>query len=168
MIIFTDLAVRLVDGPDSATGRVEVYYNGTWGTVCHDLWDINDAHVVCRQLGFLYALNAYYGARYGRGTGPILLDSVKCGGFESSLFSCGHDGVGIYDYCDHSEDASVRCGNTGGENIIDDGYFHRTINYSYYHESSLHRGLTCSAITMNAGILQGPVLIKKPKKTWQG
>ena len=115
MIIFTVLAVRLVGGPDNATGRVEIYYNGTWGTVCHDDWDISDAHVVCRQLGFRYALNAYRNARFDRGTGPILMDDVRCLGSESSLLTCFHNGVGNHN-CDHSEDASVRCGNTGGEN----------------------------------------------------
>ena len=115
LIIFTVLAVRLVGGLDNATGRVEVYSNGTWGTVCDNGWDIHDAHVVCRQLGFRYALNAYQNARFGRGTGPILLDNVNCFGFESSLFSCGHSGVGNHN-CSRSKDASVRCGNTGGEN----------------------------------------------------
>ena len=116
LIIFTGLAVRLVGGPDNTTGRVEIYYNGTWGTVCDSGWDINNAHVVCRQLGFLYAQNAYYSARYGQGTGPILFTWVSCRGSESSLFSCHHSGVGNRGYCDHSRDASVRCGNTGGEN----------------------------------------------------
>ena len=116
MIIFTVLAVRLVGGPDNATGRVEIYYNGTWGTVCHNSWDISSGHVVCRQLGFRYALNTYRNARYGQGTGPILLNWVSCSGSESSLFSCEHSGVGIHRNCDHSNDASVRCGNTGGEN----------------------------------------------------
>ena len=116
MIIFTILAVRLVGGPDNATGRVEIYYNGAWGTVCDNGWGINDAHVVCRQLGFRYALNTYRNARYGQGTGPILFSWVDCLGSESSLFSCYHSGVGTNVYCDHSRDASVRCGNTGGEN----------------------------------------------------
>ena len=106
--------VRLVGGSYNA-GRVEVYYNGAWGTVCDDYWDLKDARVVCRQLGFRYALNAYQSAHYGQGTGSILLDDVSCSGSESSLFSCGHIGVGENN-CGHGEDASVRCGSTGGEN----------------------------------------------------
>ena len=94
---------------------MEVYYNGTWGTVCDDLWDIDDARVVCRQLGFRYALNAYGNARYGQGTGPILLDRLSCFGSESSLYSCSHTGLGSHN-CDHSEDASVRCDSIAGEN----------------------------------------------------
>ena len=112
---FLIVAVRLAGGSDNATGRVEVYYNGTWGTVCDDDWGVSSANVVCRQLGFRYAINAYPSASYGRGTGPILLDEVNCRGMESSLFSCIHAGVGYSD-CDHSEDASERCGKIEGEN----------------------------------------------------
>ena len=97
---------------------MEVYYNGTWGTVCDDSWDIRDANVVCRQLGFRFALNAYENAHYGRGTGPILLDNVNCLGSESSLFLCRHSGVKKHN-CDHHEDAGVRCGNVGGIRIIE-------------------------------------------------
>ena len=115
MIKFLILDIRLVGGLDNATGRVEVYYNGTWGTVCDDFWDINDAHVVCRQLGFHDAVAAYRNATHGQGTGPILLDDVDCWGNEISLFSCRHSGVGIQN-CDHHKDASVQCENTEGEN----------------------------------------------------
>ncbi|XP_015749075.1 PREDICTED: deleted in malignant brain tumors 1 protein-like [Acropora digitifera] len=90
-------------------GRVEIFYNDQWGTVCDDDWDINDAHVVCRQLGFTrLASNAYTGALYGQGTGPIWMDDVACSGSESHIYDCRQRGWGSHD-CTHSKDASVRC-----------------------------------------------------------
>ena len=92
------------------TGRIEIYYNGQWGTICGDGWDINDANVVCKQLGFKQATKAFGSAIHGQGSGPIWMDDVACSGGESFLYACPHCGWGIND-CTHSQDASVQCSN---------------------------------------------------------
>ena len=101
--------VRLVDGVTSHEGRVEVFANGAWGTVCDDEFDINEAHVICRMLGYSGALAAFGGAYYGRGRGKILMDQLECAGDEQDIFDCPMNAaIGVHD-CSHREDAGVEC-----------------------------------------------------------
>ena len=100
--------VRLVDGPTIHEGRVEVYHNGEWGTVCDVGWDLNDAQVVCSELGLGRATAARHDAFYGPGSGPYWLYNVECNGTEWTIGNCSHYGWGSV-YCGHSHDASVRC-----------------------------------------------------------
>jgi len=100
--------VRLVNGPTELEGRVEVYHNGEWGTVCDDKWDLSDAQVVCTELGIGYAVGVLHKAFYGKGSGQIWLDNLKCVGNEWTIGNCSHLGWGV-ENCGHRKDAGVKC-----------------------------------------------------------
>ncbi|KAL0616770.1 DMBT1-like protein, partial [Plecturocebus cupreus] len=100
--------LRLVGGSGRCSGRVEILHQGTWGTVCDDLWDLNEAEVVCRQLGCGRGMSALGKAHFGPGSGDIFLDNLQCAGVERYLGQCAHPGWSEHN-CGHHEDASVIC-----------------------------------------------------------
>ena len=101
------ILVRLVDGGSSLGGRIEVHYNGRWGTVCSDGgWNDKGASLVCAQLGFGPSGEA---ANFGPGAGTILMEIVKCSFNDTFPASCMRYGVGITVGCDHSNDIGVKC-----------------------------------------------------------
>ncbi|XP_052437636.1 HHIP-like protein 1 [Carassius gibelio] len=104
--------VRLVsaDGQKDR-GRVEIFARGEWGTVCDDMFNIQAAAVVCRQMGFPVALRVAKRAELGAGDigVRILLDDVECEGTERTLLHCKHPKLGKNN-CSHDEDVGVVCG----------------------------------------------------------
>uniref|UniRef100_A0A8C0KF60 T-cell differentiation antigen CD6 n=1 Tax=Canis lupus dingo TaxID=286419 RepID=A0A8C0KF60_CANLU len=100
-------AVRLTGGSGPCAGRVEMLEHRQWGSVCDDSWDLEDSHVVCRQLNCGWAVQALPGLHFAPGRGPIHRDQVNCSGAEAYLWDCpGLPGDG---YCGHKEDAGVVC-----------------------------------------------------------
>lgn len=118
-----DGTLRIIDGLNNTVGRLEVYYNDTWGTVCDDLFDDQDASVACRQLGYLRGVAVHLGSSSSgasvtgvnlfapaTGTVPIWMDDLACTGSEARLERCQYSGWGR-ENCDHSEDVGVSCFN---------------------------------------------------------
>ena len=103
------LPIRLADGSlFPFSGRVEIYRNGVWGTVCDKYWNITNSQVVCKQLGYgtpLVDTDLHVPA----GKGPILLDNVSCSHNQTSLLACSHNGFENHKNCGHVEDVGVSC-----------------------------------------------------------
>ena len=91
---------------------MEVQHNGTWSTVCDYGWDLNDAQVLCRQLGFGKALAAIQNSPYGQGTRQNWLVNLNCIGKEHTIESCSYNEwmYGHY-YCSHLAGARCSSGN---------------------------------------------------------
>ena len=94
-------------------GTVEVYINGTWGSICDNGFTKNTSNVICRMLGYPGAGKAHAKARFGRlnESQTIWFDDLKCTGEEQDIFQCSHGKLGQKRYwCNnHRRDAGVSC-----------------------------------------------------------
>ena len=115
MLIYKNLAhVDLETRSDfgygyGAQGYVEIYNEESdrYELICDEGWDLNDAHVICRMLGYPEALDATVRSQYGRPHGHnVLFTNVQCTGTEDSIFDCPAD---PNPSCDMSRSAGVRC-----------------------------------------------------------
>ena len=100
---------RLVGGNTSSEGRVEMFYNNEWGTICDDDWNSNNTQVICRSLGYTYGIRSTSSKEFGPGNGTIWLDNIGCTGDETHILNCTHAGLGEHN-CAHHEDVGIVCG----------------------------------------------------------
>lgn len=105
-----------MNGFSNASGRVLVLINGEWGTVCDKAWELEEATVVCKQLGYPDVVLSYTQAYFGEGSGRIWLSNVECNGDEVSLLECKHERF-LQPDCNHTHDVGVFCGGKKGRNF---------------------------------------------------
>ena len=105
------LEVRLKDGAHRCEGRVEVKHQGEWGTVDDLNWSMEEAAVVCRQLGCGGATDAPKRAHFGPGIGPIWFPYIYCKGPESAIMECSYPPVKDHrpEGNSHDKDAGAVC-----------------------------------------------------------
>ncbi|XP_041694747.2 soluble scavenger receptor cysteine-rich domain-containing protein SSC5D-like [Coregonus clupeaformis] len=85
-----EYSVRLVNGPTSCSGTVEVFYRGEWLVLCTGWWSMIEAKVVCRQMGCGNATAESGGPMVEEGRGGVMVES--CNGDESTITRCDISG----------------------------------------------------------------------------
>jgi deleted-in-malignant-brain-tumors protein 1 len=102
-------AVRLVNGTSSEAGRLEVCSNGIWGSVCGKGFDVTDAYVVCRELGFgISEPIVYTNSYFGDGNEAIIYSNLECGGYEGTISDCPKQSYGSFS-CSRNNVAGLIC-----------------------------------------------------------
>ncbi|XP_033757352.1 soluble scavenger receptor cysteine-rich domain-containing protein SSC5D-like, partial [Pecten maximus] len=91
---FRDGDIRLLGGRSSSEGTVLIYHRFRWGAICDYSWDIRDANVACRQIGFVSAIAATARSRYGQGRRFKWMSYMHCRGNEIHLTQCRYPGYG--------------------------------------------------------------------------
>ena len=104
--------VRLVNGSNKCTGRVELYQNGQWGSVCDETWDMNDAAVVCTYLQCGRAQKIPNSGFFGRGSTNMLIGEISCTGREHSPDECRQQNIGS-STCNSTSVAGLLCSGKG-------------------------------------------------------
>ncbi|XP_033747656.1 deleted in malignant brain tumors 1 protein-like [Pecten maximus] len=130
--------VRLVDGATPTTGRVEIYHDGQWGTICDDNFHVNEARAVCEALGYVNGA-PFKKNHFGTGTEPIFVDDLNCSQSDSGIHSlqlghtlCFFKGWNVSD-CDHG-DAGVLCSGEHGRVRLVNGITPNEGRVEIYHD----------------------------------
>ncbi|XP_052775111.1 uncharacterized protein LOC128213450 [Mya arenaria] len=113
--------IRLVDGMDAYSGRVEILIDGVWGTLCGSsfdstTWDVvfavNVASTLCNmalnttEYGSRYWSSAFYNTEFGPGNGPVFIDKIRCPLSGTHIDNCTYSRVS---HCDKHNILSVSC-----------------------------------------------------------
>ena len=146
--------MRLVTGNGStilpSEGQVEIFYNGVWGSFCADGWDLNDARVACRQLGFPDAVEATNSTLMGNGS-LAQLTNVQCNGSEEHLREeCPFSEMKAGQNCSHGEAGVVCQGTLMGADILDNASMSGIETGLIYKHIRLQT--TCTYSTCNLGL----------------
>ena len=103
-------------GSSAAEGYISAFNRVTraWGGVCSNGFDLYDAHVVCKMLGFETSIEALIDTAADDLYGPapsgstFTLDNLDCSGHETSIYDCPVTGE-LTEYCGATEMAAVKC-----------------------------------------------------------
>ena len=102
------MALRL-ENSDGCSGRLQVFYNGTWGSVGSNSMTPHTASLVCKELGCGDGGTQEISIFYGRVNGTAWLDHVQCGESNSSFWQCPSDPWELQSYDDVRDETNITC-----------------------------------------------------------
>ncbi|XP_058138318.1 antigen WC1.1-like [Dasypus novemcinctus] len=85
------LALRLVSEDHDCAGWLEVFYNGTWGSVCRSPMEPTTLTVICRQLGCGDTGHLSVSAGIRATSQPHWVDGIQCRKSDPTLWQCASD-----------------------------------------------------------------------------
>ena len=102
-------SVRLTGGALDNEGRLEVFFDGEWGSVCNRNWGRWSGSVACKDLGYESLVKVTGTSQYNNAENiPIWLNGVQCAKNDRRIRDCAHEPVG-YQPCSHDEDVGLIC-----------------------------------------------------------
>jgi len=104
------LDLRLVDGPNRYTGRLEIHETSQWGSICSEGFDSADGDVACRQAGLGNFIRFWTDPTSVHNERRIWLTGVECIGNETSIKNCAKGLWAMTGNCTHSDDVWIQCG----------------------------------------------------------
>ena len=105
-LIYIITLARLRGGMSQLEGRLEIYYQGVWRSVCTQHWTLKEAHVACRMMGYHSAL--YSNTIYGSFDKQVGVKDLRCSGSEKDLVGCWNNGWSVQD-CQDKKYAILTC-----------------------------------------------------------
>lgn len=109
LTIKDEIKLRLIDGTNQCSGRVEVFYNGKWWRICAPNWRTKDINVVCRHMGCGFVASEPSNVDFGRGTGQVLPNAIYCSGQEATLWQCYMRSTDRFGSCNRQRVAAANC-----------------------------------------------------------
>ncbi|XP_062891027.1 uncharacterized protein LOC134338836 isoform X3 [Mobula hypostoma] len=107
--ITDEIELRLIDGENRCSGRVEVFHNGKWWRICAPAWRAKEMNVVCRHTGCGFVASGQTNLDYGRGTGQVLPNEIFCSGQEATLWQCFMRSTDRFGSCNRQRVAVANC-----------------------------------------------------------
>ncbi|PFX29780.1 Lysyl oxidase-like 2 [Stylophora pistillata] len=142
--------VRIRGGANHLEGRVEVFHDGKWGTVCADGWGIEEAMIVCRQLNLGFASDAITNQTFSQTDLEVIMSGVQCHVNDISIYNCEHDEWTNTTCSDKKKSAGVACVSALPDLVVNTDILRRNMELNVFPLSMLRCAMEENCLSPSA------------------